>query len=58
METKVITMEELQAKYDSLLAEYNSMKKDRDACFEMYMRTKRQFDNFKAMVKSLVVLVE
>lgn len=53
-----MTKEELQAKYDSLLAEYNSMKKDRDACFEMYMRTKKQFDNFKDLVKSLVVLVE
>lgn len=53
-----LTKEELQAKYDSLLAEYNSMKKDRDACFEMYMRTKSKFDNFKDLVKSLVVLVE
>lgn len=53
-----ITKEELQAKYDSLLAEYNSMKKDRDACFEMYMRINKQFDNFKRIVKSLVILVE
>lgn len=58
METKVITMEELQAKYESLLEDYEALKKDRETCFEMYMRTKSQFDNFKAMVKSLVVLVE
>ena len=58
METKGITMEEMQAKYDSLLAEYDRLKKDKDACFEMYMRTKNQFDNFKRIVKSLVILVE
>lgn len=52
-----LTKEELQAKYDSLLAEFNNLKKEKDFCFDMYMRTKTKFDNFKAMVKSLVVLV-
>lgn len=58
METKELTKEELQAKYDSLLAEFNNLKKEKDSCFEMYMRTKKQFDNFKNMVRGLVVLVE
>lgn len=31
METKELTKEELQAKYDSLLAEYDRQKKDKDA---------------------------
>lgn len=58
METKELTKEELQAKYDSLLAEFNNLKKEKDSCFDMYMRTKTKFDNFKDLVKSLVVLAE
>lgn len=58
METKELTKEELQAKYDLLLTEYNNLKKEKDSCFDMYMRTKTKFDNFKNMVKGLVVLVE
>lgn len=53
-----LTKEELQEKYDSLLAEFNNLKKEKDSCFDMYMRTKKQFDNFKRIVKSLVILVE
>lgn len=53
-----MTKEELQAKYDSLLAEFNNLKKEKDSCFDMYMRTKSKFDNFKRIVKSLVILVE
>lgn len=53
-----LTKEELQAKYDSLLAEFNNLKKEKDSFFDMYMRTKTKFDNFKNMVKGLVVLVE
>ena len=29
-----LTKEELQAKYDSMLAEYNNLKKEKDSCFD------------------------
>ena len=58
METKELTKEELQAKYDSLLAEFNKMKEDKDFWFESHRKLKTKFDNFKNMIKGLVVLVE
>ena len=53
-----LTKEELQANYDSLLAEFNKMKEDKDFWFESHRNLKTKFDNFKNMVRGLVVLVE
>ena len=53
-----LTKEELQAKYDALLAEFNKMKEDKDFWFESHRKLKTKFDNFKRIVKSLVILVE